>query len=74
MLSILELQSNLDARYIRKLTDGVALSIGHLEVVEVDHAYDMVEITWEYFFCGPSTSRRVESNVTVKAKIATVRI
>ena len=36
--SRLELQSNLDGPRMRQLTDGVALSIGHLEMIEVDHA------------------------------------
>ena len=36
--SRLELQSDLDGRCMRKLTNGIALSIGHLELVEVDHA------------------------------------
>jgi len=57
----LELQPDLNGRRIRKLTDGVALSVGHVELVEVDHTQASERHggnNVRVFLLGPTLSRR----------------
>ena len=54
----LELQPNLNGRRIRKLTDGIALSVGHVELVEVDHTQTSNRNNVRAFLVCPSTSKR----------------
>jgi hypothetical protein len=57
----LELQADLNGRRIRKLTDSVALSVGQVELVEVDHTQASERHggnNMRVFLLGPSTSRR----------------
>ena len=57
----LELQRDLNRRRIRKLTDGIALSVGHVEPVKVDHTQASERHGGNdvrVFLLGPTLSRR----------------